>query len=303
MSVPFWSEGVRADGMSTALEALVATLRKHLSRLTSELSSHQQLLGELRTLRDSDAKTLREKSAEVERLREEVEKLAGEVEVLKGVVEEGLNERRTVREASTQVEVQVEPTEREQVQEKTEEEDDTPLIPPRANVDRTMRTDHATLGSSNLTGTPSSPFIDKEELHRISFELEERRSDRSRASLSRSREVSDVDSYLVRGNRAPSPSTIAHGPRTSSDTSRTHDIASHPAAPTPAHASQSTSCRRSRCNVNQSLYRHPSRKFREATSSNCSSPRQNIMPRHVPCVIVGLDLDHPLGFRGGRSRI
>jgi Centrosome localisation domain of PPC89 len=53
-----------------ALEALIATLRKHLARLTSELTSHQELLSELRSLRDSDARTLREKSAEVERLRE-----------------------------------------------------------------------------------------------------------------------------------------------------------------------------------------------------------------------------------------
>jgi prefoldin subunit 5 len=81
-----------------ALEALITTLRAHLVRLTSELSSHQQLLHELRSLRESDARTLREKSAEVERLREEVERLAGEVEVLRGVVEEGLNERRAVRE-------------------------------------------------------------------------------------------------------------------------------------------------------------------------------------------------------------
>jgi len=64
-----------------ALEALIVTLRTHLTRLTSELSSHQQLLSELRVLRERDARTLRDKSMEVERLREEVEKLAGEVEI------------------------------------------------------------------------------------------------------------------------------------------------------------------------------------------------------------------------------
>jgi hypothetical protein len=63
-----------------ALEALIMTLRTHLARLTSELSSHQQLLRELWSLRESDARTLKEKS-EVERLREEVERLADEVEM------------------------------------------------------------------------------------------------------------------------------------------------------------------------------------------------------------------------------
>ncbi|KAJ7164614.1 hypothetical protein C8R43DRAFT_1166592 [Mycena crocata] len=83
-----------------ALESLISTLRTHLTRLTSELSSHQELLTELRKLRERDSRALKEKSAEVDRLRQEVERLAGEVEVLRGVVEEGLRERRAVREAS-----------------------------------------------------------------------------------------------------------------------------------------------------------------------------------------------------------
>ncbi|KZT28902.1 hypothetical protein NEOLEDRAFT_1129163 [Neolentinus lepideus HHB14362 ss-1] len=76
-----------------ALESLISTLRAHLTRLTSELSSHQALLTELRSLRIKD-------TGEVERLREEVERVAGEVEVLRGVVEEGLRERRERREES-----------------------------------------------------------------------------------------------------------------------------------------------------------------------------------------------------------
>ncbi|KDQ62237.1 hypothetical protein JAAARDRAFT_189583 [Jaapia argillacea MUCL 33604] len=82
-----------------ALEALITTLRTNLARLTSELATHQRLLDELRTFRDSDASALKEKSEEVDRLRKEVERLAGEVEVLRGVVEEGLKERRMVRES------------------------------------------------------------------------------------------------------------------------------------------------------------------------------------------------------------
>lgn len=269
---------IHAKWLYTALEALVATLRKHLTRLTSELTSHQQLLSELRELRDSDAKTLREKSAEVERLREEVERLAGEVEVLKGVVEEGLNERKAVREASARVEEQVElvVAETQEQEQSEDEEEQSPLLTRQANMDRTMRTDHATLGSSNPSGTLPRPFIDREELDRISLELEERRSDRSGGSLSRSHgEVSDIHNVFVRDDRAPSPSMAppsmaspsvkstsmaSQVPRTSSDdsplprepdASRPHEVTSRPAAPTPAHASQRPSHHRSRHGPNQ----------------------------------------------------
>ena len=81
-----------------ALEALINSLRSHLTRLTSELASHQDLLTELRNLRDSDSRALKEKGAEIIKLREEVQRLAGEVEVLRGVIEEGLKERRASRE-------------------------------------------------------------------------------------------------------------------------------------------------------------------------------------------------------------
>ena len=73
-------------------------MRSHLTRLTSELASHRDLLVELRNLRDSDSRALKEKGADIMKLREEVQRLAGEVEVLRGVVEEGLKERRASRE-------------------------------------------------------------------------------------------------------------------------------------------------------------------------------------------------------------
>ncbi|EJC97962.1 uncharacterized protein FOMMEDRAFT_143465 [Fomitiporia mediterranea MF3/22] len=82
-----------------ALEALVSTLRSHLSRLTDELSNQRAQLDELRSLREHDIQEVREKLAEVESLNLEVERLGGEVEILRGVVEEGLNERRRAKQA------------------------------------------------------------------------------------------------------------------------------------------------------------------------------------------------------------
>ncbi|KAF7365369.1 AAA family ATPase [Mycena venus] len=171
-----------------ALESLISTLRTHLTRLTSELSSHQELLTELRKLRERDSRALREKSAEVDRLRQEVERLAGEVEVLRGVVEEGLRERRSFREGDgegsqsrsqsvadvamsadhdessseeeypPEEEADEEPLDDRSSVEEDSESDAEPFDPQsimgssRENVggapDRTTRTDHATRGSS-----------------------------------------------------------------------------------------------------------------------------------------------------------
>ncbi|OJA21501.1 hypothetical protein AZE42_03288 [Rhizopogon vesiculosus] len=83
-----------------ALESLISTLRSHLSRVTADLTVQQQLLEELKKLREDDAKMLAEKTVEIGALRVEVERLAGEIEVLRNVVEEGLNERRMAREQS-----------------------------------------------------------------------------------------------------------------------------------------------------------------------------------------------------------
>ena len=199
-----------------ALEALVTTLRGHLSRLTSELSSHQELLAELRALRETDARTLREKSIEVERLRNEVERLAGEVEVLKEVVEDGLNERRAVREASTQVDRAV-----QNGDDHESEGEDSPSIDVRPHADGTMRTDRATLGVSINDGSPESkPFIDGDELDRISLELEARRSDRSGGSVG---PLGRIDINPDNGgdrSRAPSPSSIHRASPTPTEAAR-----------------------------------------------------------------------------------
>lgn len=168
------------------------------------------MLRELRVLRDSDARSLKDKSEDVNTLRQEVERLAGEVEVLRGVVEEGLKERREVREQSMErgrsvdhsavgpILQAVDVTDlsvNNQVEEDEQSDSDgsssgrstpsprpSPVRRPRLG-DGTMRTDVATLGSSPqdaaLYGTP---FFDSQDLQRISEEVSERRSERSSAA-------------------------------------------------------------------------------------------------------------------------
>ncbi|KAF5340634.1 hypothetical protein D9611_007389 [Ephemerocybe angulata] len=220
-----------------ALESLINTLRSHLTRLTQELADHSHLLQELKEMRDTDHRVLREKSADISRLNDEVERLAGEVEVLRGVVEEGLRERRAGKEPSAYVEEEADTSmsldndeeedeeregdggEREDEREEEEEEEEAqetpdeqgsveyrphrpPLFatdsedeedetyepsfsfrastPPPAAADRTVRTDHATLGTSGSASTPHRvTFIDQRELRRIEREVEERRGDLS----------------------------------------------------------------------------------------------------------------------------
>lgn len=222
--------------LRAALEALISTLRTHLSRLTAELSDHKKLLLELRALRDSDARTLAEKGKQVDQLRQEVERLAGEVEVLRGVVEEGLKERRSFREQSESHEQETrtesaelsseeggssdaestqlqEPQQRHvaarapsPLEEQSEDEESvasssrrSPTPSPRrkpAAADRTMRTDHATLASSQIPSLSTSrPFLDSEEVSRITQEIEERRSERSASMHSRSSEQSRSRSH------------------------------------------------------------------------------------------------------------
>ena len=188
-----------------ALEALVSSLRNHLTRFTSELTSHSALLAELRTLRDADTEALQAKSEEVNMLKDKVEGLAGEVEVLKGVVEEGLKERRMLREQSTAATEDDQRTGHssqaalgvnarqscdEESEESSEESEDESvedsisasrslLIRPSTTADKTARTDYATVGTQSQI---TRPFVTDEELERISLELSERRSERSRAS-------------------------------------------------------------------------------------------------------------------------
>ncbi|KAG6872828.1 hypothetical protein C0995_006128 [Termitomyces sp. Mi166 len=187
-----------------ALEALITTLRTHLTRLTAELSSHRALLMELRELRDADAQTIKAKSAEIERLDREVERLGGEIEVLRGVVEEGLRERRDAREAEEVLdESNVAMSLNREVEEKEQERDEDaqvigeefenapesfdpmPILGPSqvlADKTATMRTDHADFGSSSpgpsrsLTPPAQIPgFTGTTEFERISAEVEERR--------------------------------------------------------------------------------------------------------------------------------
>lgn len=209
-----------------ALETLINSLRTQLTRLTRELSTHRELLTELRMLRDVDSATLREKSAEITRLKSEVERLAGEVEVLRDVVEEGLRERRAAREASSQqdsIERDVPPTrgsiaehfarDEQEFEGEAEAEDEELDIEAEDNsrfraLDKTIRTDRATEGSRGAR------FIDSAEFERISAEIDERRSDRSiSADLSQfSHTKSPVHSPPPRSRKVDTYGTFAKRP-------------------------------------------------------------------------------------------
>ncbi|KAI0259791.1 hypothetical protein BC834DRAFT_596013 [Gloeopeniophorella convolvens] len=264
-----------------ALEALIATLRSHMTRLTSELASHQVLLDELRSLREADKHTLQQKVREVDLLRREVEKVAGEVEVLKGIAEEGLRERRErslsyasegpqsaeLGEANKDDDVDSEAGERgvhgqDGVQEDAEDpdiEDIQVALARQALHDRTMRTDHATLGSTPFAGAGDHTrrYVEDSEVERISAELEERRSERSRSSSrlgsslssNGSRRAPSVASSIG-SFRHPRPAeshpkrsvtpdgTRFPRPRAPNATSAPTSQDVRPTAPTPAHATR-----------------------------------------------------------------
>ncbi|KIJ60268.1 hypothetical protein HYDPIDRAFT_117349 [Hydnomerulius pinastri MD-312] len=178
-----------------ALEALITTLRTHLTRVTSDLSSQQQLLEDLRRLRESDALSLSEKTQEINQLRTEVERLAGEIEVLRGVVEEGLNERRQAREEEEEeterlpraAAVDPESSADDIVPEKSAStyinRPPTPALSLRRSAPSTpARSNHSRAASPSTVHSPAPSgrrFINREELDRISADLDERRSERS----------------------------------------------------------------------------------------------------------------------------
>jgi len=202
-----------------------------MARLTSELSSHKSLLDELRSLREADKNTLRRKVHEVDLLRREVEKIAGEVEVLKGVVEEGLRERRErslshphddsrgheVDDQRTdgdndEAEGEQKSLDAQQDADDDEIEDIQTELACRALQGRATRTDYATFGSSPSPGYGNNTqrFVEDSELERISAELEERRSERSRSSSRLGSSVSSNGSH-----RAPSVASSVDSARNS----------------------------------------------------------------------------------------
>ncbi|KZT12216.1 uncharacterized protein LAESUDRAFT_691432 [Laetiporus sulphureus 93-53] len=228
-----------------ALEALIGTLRNHLSRLTSELSDHQQLLNELRMLRDVDARALAEKGKDMDNLRTEVERLAGEVEVLRGVVEEGLKERRnerdpqeaTILEPSEELTMETQNDEPSVQQQRHDQEDSaifgvddgqddgddgsmfrghrapTPTIPV---PDHTTRAEIAPVGSSRPLNDPTTrPLIDTDDAERVYADVHGRRADRS-ASLASSRSSSSSHSRISSRSVSPALSArISHSSATS----------------------------------------------------------------------------------------
>ncbi|KAH7885112.1 hypothetical protein F5I97DRAFT_1882568 [Phlebopus sp. FC_14] len=179
-----------------ALEALISTLRSHLTRVTSDLSSQQQLLEELRRLRESDALSLSEKVREIDQLRTEVERLSGEIEVLRGVVEEGLNERRQVRTSPDEGERSSSNVEVALPMESIVSRPPTPAPSLRRSAAKNPENSRT---PSSVAISPSDSvgrFVDQEELKRISADLDERRSERS-SSASRSEGDSSLDGLLV----------------------------------------------------------------------------------------------------------
>jgi hypothetical protein len=255
-----------------------------MARLTSELATHKALLDELRTLREADKNTLRQKVREVDLLRREVEKIAGEVEVLKGVVEEGLRERRERSlsnshdgsqdhglDASLEGNIgnakagegRGEDEDRrpnfQQDADDYEIEDVQPALARRALLERTIRTDQATFGSTPMAGTVGHTrrYVDHDELERISVELEERRSERSRSSSRLGSSLSSNGSHRAPSvassigsarssrlaeslaERAGTPDSIhQHQQRVSSPPAVPILPGSRPCAPTPMHAAR-----------------------------------------------------------------
>ncbi|TDL22091.1 hypothetical protein BD410DRAFT_788773 [Rickenella mellea] len=180
-----------------ALEALIATLRSHLNRLTSELSSHQVMISELQELRDSDVQTMVGKISEVDRLKLEVERLGGEVQILRGVIEEGLKERRRVKHASKSTPSSLleqghcgdipgddGPANRSHhtVNRSGFSRQQSELHTEPHGVDKTIRTDRATDGSLRVDLGKAGRYVEDEEIDRVTEELEERRSERSQST-------------------------------------------------------------------------------------------------------------------------
>lgn len=239
-----------------ALEALIQTLRSHMTRLTTELVSHQRLLDELRTLREADSHTLQEKVGNVDRLRTEVEKVAGEIEVLKGVVEEGLRERR-----SRQDRGRVEVTEPEEIRQPgtrmyadrpdsdIETEDEREVQAPEYHGESMLESRDPSY--SPPPSPPSRPVeigqsgrrhhVDPNELERISVEMEERRSERSYSRMSGSHSHSSAQSQSSQHSAPPGRTSPRLGSERSVSWNGSHtdqEQHSRPTSPALSHSSQ-----------------------------------------------------------------
>lgn len=189
-------------------------------------------MAELRTTHETDLNELQQKLKEVDHLRMEIERLAGEVIALRGIVEEGLEERRKAKEVSelgdgshTDASANnFSPDEPGQQPNQSGENDardpdawrsaghvsPEPSMTESQHVpNRTMRTDHATAGSSHSVNVihGHGRFIQDDELERVSAELEERRSERSEmSSLQVSREQpSYCDETDLQGDSSVDP--------------------------------------------------------------------------------------------------
>ncbi|EIW81232.1 hypothetical protein CONPUDRAFT_165443 [Coniophora puteana RWD-64-598 SS2] len=225
-----------------ALESLTGSLRTHLSRVTEELASQRQLLTELRVLRDADAQALFQKSQEIEALRSEVERLAGEIEVLKGVVEDGLNERRSFIATKTPVEQTNKLNRGDRNKQPMVEDASLSLndysLPPRPVAPGNRRAPDVTASELHAASEPTTrPFIDAEEMERISVELSERRSERSSSSIGSPTQSPHAISRA--GSRAGSRASVR--PSSQLDAEHDSDVDGMSLENEPAHRQGSTS--------------------------------------------------------------
>jgi hypothetical protein len=205
----------------------------------------------LRTLRERDAREAENKFAELENLRTEVERLSGEVEVLRDVAEQGVRERRIVREENSRNESLISASQvgSDSEAEKSQDEDedrDTIRVgggrrPPSPRddgsvvgrssrsgsrsmsprmLDRTMHTDRATIDTADSTSQVVAPELESlddanlESLRSIRDVGAEKQTNggNARALFSPARSSSPTPSFAASPSLASGASSLAPSP-------------------------------------------------------------------------------------------
>lgn len=197
--------------------------------------------------------------AEVDVLKADVERLGGEVEVLRGVVEEGIQERHRAKEASMSVaanpptddESDIDMREEGQGSEHVDEQEPSAVAEEAAQhrtrsskshqqrgqhaYDKTMRTDYATAGSSQVDGGRSARYVDDDEVEQIMIDVEERKSNRS-GSSTRSLNVSQSEEVDNRSRADISARNASTRNRSLNEESIATTRPSRPTRPAPSRA-------------------------------------------------------------------
>ncbi|KAJ6556703.1 hypothetical protein B0H10DRAFT_2121960 [Mycena sp. CBHHK59/15] len=165
---PLWGSRRRA-GPGRNLEdvpapPLFVPLLRHVKSLTSELTSHQELLVELYGSHLRHVSALAETGAEIVQLRQEVTGLDGEVEALRALVKEWTNQP-PVRVVMSQ-----------DLETPSQQEEPAQSFEALSIAGSVADTDNAMLGSPVPTMAPDDFFtIGNEELARIAADVQQRR--------------------------------------------------------------------------------------------------------------------------------